>query len=132
MSYAYSYDEAGRKRLRRAIRDERRLHDDIKELEAMKPKILTTMVRQHTAKQIAEARNAAAQVKRLLDLLNLLCSQVPALELLRGVHYGQMVYVCGLQEKLKVPEAERIHFELRGRPLEPSPYDEDQPQDQQP
>ena len=132
MSYAYSYDEAGRKRLRRAIRDERRLHDDIKELEAMKPKILKTMVRQHTAKKIAEARNAAAQVKRLLDLLNLLCSQVPALELLRGVHYGLMVYVCGLQENLKVPEAERIHFELRGRPLEPSPYDEDQPQDQQP
>ena len=132
MSYAYSYDEAGRQRLRRAIRDERRLHDDIKELEAMKPKILKTIVRQHTAKEIAEARNAAAQVQRLLDLLNLVCSQTPAVDILRGMHCGAMLYVCDLQSHLDIPEAERIHYELRGMPLEPSPYDEDQPQDQQP
>ena len=125
MSYAYNIQDARRQRLRRAIRDERRLHDDVKAIEALQPKICKGVLRQVRAQEIVEAGDAVKQVRRLLDLLNVLCSQVPALQLLRGEHYGVMLYVVDLQTELELPEAERIHYELRGRPLKHSPYEDE-------
>ena len=129
MSYAYNSQDARRQRLRSAIRDERRLHDVIKSLDELRDKLHKGVLRQLRAKEIVEARDALKRVRRLLDLLNALCTQVPALNLLRGEHYGLMCYIVHLQEELKLPAAERIHFELRGKPLTNSPFDEDEPQD---
>lgn len=129
MSYPYNIEERRRQRLNRALRDERSLNRDIKALQELRKSIYKTILRQGMAKSIVEARDAAAQVRRLLDLLNLVCSQTPAVDILRGRHYGAMLYVCDLQSQLDIPAAERIHFELRGKPLTNSPFDEDEPQD---
>ena len=125
MSYAYNIQDARRQRLRGDLRDERRLNKDIKTLEDLRTKIYTGLLRQAMAKEIVEASDARKRVLRLLELLNVLCSQVPALQLLRGEHYGVMLYVVDLQSELELPEAERIHYELRGRPLKHSPYEEE-------
>ena len=129
MSYAYNIQDARRQRLRGAIRDERRLHDDIKELEDLRTKIYTGLLRQAMAKEIVEASDARKRVLRLLELLNVINQQTPVLQLLRGQHYGVMLDVMRLQTDLGIPEAERIHYELRGEPLTPSPYEEDETSD---
>ena len=114
MSYAYNIQDARRQRLRGDLRDERRLNKDIKTLEDLRT-------------EIVEASDARKRVLRLLELLNVINQQTPVLQLLRGQHYGVMLDVMRLQTDLGIPEAERIHYELRGEPLTPSPYEDIEP-----
>ena len=129
MSYYYNNDEAMRRRLRATIKEERRMHDYIKALEKLVPKIDKAVLRQAKAKQIVEARDAMAQVRQLLDILHLLTYRSMALTLLRGRHEELMSEVTRLQDLLHLPAPERIHYELRSKPLMPSPYEESENSD---
>ena len=103
-----------RRRLDKAIDEERRLREEIKELVEMESKLKEPGGVKKTAEEIlgSEVPNTKLLLRAALSQLKQLLTETVALRELRGLHDERMKEITTLQNRLKpyLNEEELIHF----------------------